>query len=96
MNTDTQPSSAMNRRQRRAAAAARVRHGALSILPEHVNRLLVPVEDAGGMLGIGRTKTFELIRAGHLIARKIGSRTVVEAESIRSFAASLPRAGGAA
>jgi len=58
--------------------------------------LLVPVEDAFRALGIGRTKGFALIRDGHLIARKIGSRTVVEAESIRSFAAALPRAGSAA
>ncbi len=58
--------------------------------------LLVPVESAFKALGIGRTKGFALIRDGHLIARKIGSRTVVEAESIRSFAATLPRAGCAA
>ena len=58
--------------------------------------VLVPVEDAFRALGIGRTKGFALIRDGHLIARKIGSRTVVEAESIRSFAATLPRAGCAA
>jgi hypothetical protein len=56
----------------------------------------VPVNDAFRALGVGRTKGFELIRDGHLIARKIGSRTVVEAESIRRFAAALPRAGRAA
>ena len=44
-------------------------------------------------LGIGRTKGWELIRDGHLVARKIGSRTVVEAESVRRFAAGLPRVG---
>ena len=57
--------------------------------------LLVPAGDAFRALGIGRTKGFELIRDGHLIARKIGSRTGVEAESIRSFVAALPRAGQA-
>ncbi len=56
--------------------------------------LLVPVEDAFRALGIGRTTGYGLIRDGHLIARKIGSRTVVEAASIRHFAASLPRAEG--
>ncbi len=55
--------------------------------------LLVPLDDAFRALGIKRTKGFELIRDGHLVARKIGARTVVEAESLRRFAASLPRAG---
>ena len=58
--------------------------------------LLVPLDTAFRALGIGRTKGFALIRDGHLVARKIGSRTVVEAESLRRFAAALPRAGKAA
>ncbi len=57
--------------------------------------VLVPAEAAFAALGIGRTKGFELIKGGELIARKLGARTVVEAESIRRFAAGLPRAGGA-
>ena len=57
--------------------------------------VLVPAEAAFAALGIGRTKGFELIKKGELIARKLGARTVVEAESIRRFAAGLPRAGGA-
>jgi hypothetical protein len=55
--------------------------------------LLVPTERAFRALGIGRTKGFELIRDGRLVARKIGSKTLVEVESMRRFAASLPRAG---
>jgi hypothetical protein len=58
--------------------------------------VLVGVGRTCDMLGIGRTKAFELIRDGLLIARKIGSRTLVETESIRRFAASLPRVGRAA
>ena len=58
--------------------------------------LLVPPDTAFQALGIGRTKGWELIRDGRLLARKIGSRTVVEAESIRRFAAALPRAGRSA
>ncbi len=58
-----------------------------------ISPVLVPTDDAFRALGIGRTKGFELIRHGHLVARKIGSRTVIEAESIRRFAATLPRAG---
>ncbi len=56
-------------------------------------RVLLPAEETFTVLGIGRTKGFELIRKGDLIARKIGSRTLVEVESIRRFVAGLPRAG---
>lgn len=55
--------------------------------------LLVPTSAAFQALGIGRTKGWELIRDGHLVARKIGARTLVEAESVRRFAAELPRVG---
>ena len=55
--------------------------------------VLLPAEETFTTLGIGRTKGFELIRKGDLIARKIGSRTLVEVESIRRFVAGLPRAG---
>jgi hypothetical protein len=55
--------------------------------------VLLPAEETFTALGIGRTKGFELIRKGDLIARKIGSRTLVEVESIRCFVAGLPRAG---
>jgi hypothetical protein len=63
---------------------------------EGFDPLLVPAGDAFRALGIGRTKGFELIRDGHLIARKIGSKTLVETRSIRNFAAALPHAGSAA
>ena len=58
--------------------------------------LLIPCRNAFRALGIGDTKGWELIRDGHLIARKIGSRTLIEAESLRRFAAGLPRTGGSA
>ena len=45
--------------------------------------LLVLTGAAFQALGIGRTKGWELIRDGHLVARKIGARTLEEAESVR-------------
>ena len=60
---------------------------------ESFGPLLVPAEDAFRALGIKRTLGFALIRDGRLLARKIGTRTVVEAESLRRFASGLPRAG---
>jgi len=58
--------------------------------PEITEPLLVPIEVARRLLGIGRTKTYELIAAGELIARKLGAKTLIEVESIRRCAASLP------
>lgn len=55
--------------------------------------LLVTLNEACRLLGIGRTKAYGLIDSGHLTARKLGVRTLVEAASIRAFAAKLPRAG---
>ncbi len=42
--------------------------------------------------GFGRTKLYELIRDGHLDARKLGKRTLISAASLRAFLASLPPA----
>lgn len=43
--------------------------------------------------GIGRTKLYALVRDGHLVALKIGSKTVICAASVEVFVASLPRVG---
>jgi excisionase family DNA binding protein len=50
------------------------------------------IADACAALGIGRTKLYELIAAGKLDARALDGRTVIIAESIRAYVASLPRA----
>jgi hypothetical protein len=59
--------------------------------PSAFGPVFVAPDEAFRSLAIGRTKGWELIRDGHLVARKIGARTVVDAESIRRYAASLPR-----
>lgn len=43
--------------------------------------------------GIGRTKLYELIRKGDIEAFKLGSRTLIRAESVREFMDGLPRIG---
>jgi excisionase family DNA binding protein len=40
--------------------------------------------------GLGRTKIYELIGAKKLEARKSGKRTLIMADSLRSYLASLP------
>jgi hypothetical protein len=44
------------------------------------------------MTGLGTTKLYELIGAGILDARKAGSRTLITAESLNRYIASLPKA----
>ncbi|HWX46893.1 MAG TPA: hypothetical protein VNZ61_02405 [Roseomonas sp.] len=55
------------------------------------NRILIPKQEAFAAIGVGVTKGHALINQGHLVARKMGSRTMIEAESLRRFVASLPQ-----
>jgi len=53
--------------------------------------LLYRAVEAKAALGVGNTRFYELIAAGALDARKMGSRTMVTAESLRRYVGSLPR-----
>lgn len=50
------------------------------------------VADAVKVSGLGRTTLYELIGAGKIEARKAGGRTLIPAESLRSYIANLPPA----
>lgn len=52
----------------------------------------VTVEDARKALGIGVTKTYELIAKGRLDARKLGRRTLITTASIRALVDELEAA----
>lgn len=57
-----------------------------------VKRNLIPMKKALEKLGCGRTKAYELINAGKIIAYKENERrTLVDLESIEAYHASLPR-----
>ena len=47
--------------------------------------ITVTLESARQALGIGRTKTYELIAEGKLKAVKVGRRTLVRTDSIRQL-----------
>jgi excisionase family DNA binding protein len=51
--------------------------------------LLVPVLTAGRMLGIGRTKVYELVGEGELELVHIGARALIPVESVQDFAVRL-------
>ncbi len=52
--------------------------------------LAYTVQDACKAAGLGRTTLYELIAAGRVRAMKAGTRTLIEADSLRSYLASLP------
>jgi excisionase family DNA binding protein len=58
-----------------------------------VHRENVTVAEAIQRFGIARTKLYELIREGDIEAVKLGRRTLIRAESARSFIDRLPRVG---
>ena len=47
--------------------------------------------DAARVLGIARSKLYELINAGQLETVKLGTRTLVRVASIRAFSDSLAK-----
>lgn len=50
------------------------------------------IADAAKISGIGQTSLYELIGTGKLEARKAGNRTLIPAESLRTYIANLPAA----
>jgi excisionase family DNA binding protein len=54
--------------------------------------LAYTILDAAKASGLGRSTVYELIGAGKLDARKAGNRTLIPAESLRRYIASLPPA----
>jgi excisionase family DNA binding protein len=52
-----------------------------------MEKLAVSVSDACRLIGIGRTKVYELIKEGRLQTVKLGRRTVIKVDSIRSLLA---------
>lgn len=47
--------------------------------------LAISVADAAQMIGLGKTRTWALIASGELATVKIGRRTLVKVDSLRSL-----------
>jgi excisionase family DNA binding protein len=54
-----------------------------------MDKLLLTAEEAADLLGIGRTKVYELMAGGRLASVKIGTCRRVPAEALRLYVASL-------
>ncbi|WP_373492492.1 helix-turn-helix domain-containing protein [Parasphingorhabdus sp.] len=66
--------------------------------PEHGvssmdTQFLCSVPDAAKMLGIGRTKIYEMLTKGELVSMQIGTRRLVRIDSIKTL---IERATGGA
>jgi excisionase family DNA binding protein len=56
--------------------------------------IFLPIPDACRILGVGRSKLYQLIAAGEITTRKIGRKTLIPREEIASFAARLTASKG--
>ena len=83
MNTETAPSSAPKRRDRRTGASRSEPRGEAS--PPLPNAFAYTVPDACRMAGIGRTLLYKLAQEGRLRLLKAGGRTLVDAASLRAL-----------
>lgn len=54
-----------------------------------MERLLFTAEEAAEVLGLGRTKVYELMASGRLLSVKIGTCRRVPADALRSYVDSL-------
>jgi len=52
------------------------------------------IAETCALTGLGRDAVYSAIRDGHLVARKLGRRTLITDDDLRQFLAGLPRAGG--
>lgn len=58
-------------------------------MEEMGRRRLLPLVEASHQLGVGRSTVYALIAAGSLEVVKIGRRSLIPAESIEAYVASL-------
>jgi hypothetical protein len=58
---------------------------------QKLEKLLYTTAEARAVIGCGTTRLYELLAAGKLRARRLGHRTMIEAESLHLLVNSLPR-----
>jgi excisionase family DNA binding protein len=57
-----------------------------------IQREGLSISEACAMAGIGKTRIYEAIAAGDLIARKYGKRRIILRDDLRAFLEALPTA----
>jgi excisionase family DNA binding protein len=61
---------------------------------QHGPRAAHSIAETCALTGLGRDSIYTAIRDGHLVARKLGRRTLITDDDLRQFLAGLPCAGG--
>lgn len=54
-----------------------------------MNQMSLSIEEACSVTGIGRTKLYDAINRGELIAKKFGKRTIILRDDLEAFLKSL-------
>ena len=70
--------------------------GKLHQVTPHVPRISLTPDEAALSTGFSRTKIFEAIRAGKLVARAEGKSTIIEMAELSRWVSSLPKRGAGA
>jgi excisionase family DNA binding protein len=68
---------------------ARPRSGTLVPVEDVMDKLLLTPVEAAAVLGIGRSKLYELLQSGQLASVRIGTCRRVPAEAVHSFLLTL-------
>lgn len=66
------------------------------VQPQVNGRAAYSIAEVCASTGLGRDTVYGAIRAGRLIARKLGRRTIITDNDLRRFLEDLPKAGGKA
>jgi excisionase family DNA binding protein len=61
-----------------------------NLAPLPLERLLVKPEEAAAMLGIGRTRMYELLARREIPSRRIGRSRLIDPADVRAYAERLP------
>jgi hypothetical protein len=59
--------------------------------PDSLPPLAYSVEETLRLLGICRPKLYQEINAGRIVARKLGTRTIILADELRRYLNELPK-----
>lgn len=62
------------------------------VIPPSVSPSFATIPDWCALSGMGRTLTYEALRRGDLVARKVGDRTLIDVERGLVWLNSLPKA----
>ena len=66
------------------------RRRSMENVPREIQKLSYSIAETVELTGLGRSTLYEEIHSNRLRARKIGRRTIILAEDLSSFLASLP------